>query len=105
MGAERPGRTADARPTERGTTSRSPRRPPSEVTLRMPKLKGVRFTTAFIERYWHLETSAGEAMIETCPAGVPAGQIEDMSEMLWDSNVSAAIVSNLNEKAFASVEG
>lgn len=71
----------------------------------MPKLKGVRFTTAFIERYWHLETSAGEAMIETCLAGVPAGQIEDMSEMLWDSNVSAATVSNLNEKAFASVEG
>ena len=75
-----------------------------EVTIRMPKLKGMRFTTAIIERYRRRETSVEEAMIETCLAGVSTRRIEDVSEILWGSSVSAATVSNLNEKAFASVE-
>ncbi|HJG36665.1 MAG TPA: IS256 family transposase [Enorma phocaeensis] len=37
-------------------------------------------------------------------AGVSTRRIEDVSEILWGSSVSAATVSNLNEKAFASVE-
>ena len=70
----------------------------------MPKPEGMRFTTAVIERYRRRETSVEEAMIETCLAGVSTRRIEDVSEILWGSSVSAAIVSNLNEKAFASVE-
>lgn len=38
-------------------------------------------------------------------AGVSTRRIEDVSEILWGSSVSAATVSNLNEKAFASVGG
>ena len=40
-----------------------------------------------------------------CLAGVSTGRIEDVSEILWGSSVSAATVSNLNEKAFASAGG
>ena len=43
-------------------------------------------------------------MVEMCLAGVSARRIEDVSEILWGSSVSASTVSNLNEKAFASVE-
>ena len=70
----------------------------------MPKLKGMRFTTAIIERYRRREASVEEAMIEMYLAGVSTRRIEDVSEILWGSSVSAATVSNLNEKAFEAVE-
>ena len=37
-------------------------------------------------------------------AGASTRRIEDVSEILWGSSVSATIVSNLNGKAFASIE-
>ena len=43
-------------------------------------------------------------MTEMRLAGVPARRIEDVSEILWGSSVSAATVSNLNERAFEAVE-
>ena len=43
-------------------------------------------------------------MIEMYLAGVSTRRIEGVSEILWVSSVSAATVSNLDEKAFASVE-
>ena len=75
-----------------------------QVTLKMPKLKGVRFATAVIERYKRRETSVEEAMIEMYLAGVSTRRIEDASEILWGASVSASTVSNLNEKAFEAVE-
>ena len=75
-----------------------------EITLEIPKLKGARFTTAIIERYRRREESVEEAMIEMYLAGVSTRRIEDVSEILWGASVSAATVSNLNEKAFRSVE-
>lgn len=84
---------------ERGLTTTS-----GQVTLRMPKLKGMRFATAIIERYKRRETSVEEAMIEMYLAGVSTRRIEDVSEILWGSSVSAATVSNLNDKAFEAVE-
>lgn len=70
----------------------------------MPKLKSMRFAAAIIERYKRRETSVEEAMIEMCLAGVSTRRIEDVSEILWGSSVSAATVSNLNDKAFGAVE-
>lgn len=70
----------------------------------MPKPKGMRFTTAIIERYRRRETSVEEAMIEMYLVGVAARRIEDVSEILWGSSVSASTVFNLNEKAFAAIE-
>ena len=75
-----------------------------QVTLKMPKLKGVRFATAVIERYKRRETSVEEAMIEMYLAGVSTRRIEDVSGILWGASVSASTVSNLNEKAFEAVE-
>lgn len=35
-----------------------------DITLKVPKLKGISFETAIIERYRRRESSAGEALIE-----------------------------------------
>lgn len=70
----------------------------------MPKLKGMRFTTAIIERYRRRETSVEEAIIGMCLAGVSTRRIEDVNEALWGVSVSTTTVSKLNEKAFESVE-
>ena len=104
VGAERHERTADREAYRAGHYERKLATTSGEVTIRMPKLKGMRFTTAIIERYRRRETSAEEAMIEMYLAGVSTRRIEDVSEILWGSSVSAATVSNLNEKAFEAVE-
>ena len=104
VGAERYERTADRGAYRAGHYERKLATTSGEVTIRMPKLKGMRFATAIIERYRRRETSVEEAMIEMYLAGVSTRRIEDVSEMLWGSSVSAATVSNLNEKAFEAVE-
>ncbi|MCF2620675.1 IS256 family transposase [Collinsella tanakaei] len=104
VGAERHERTADREAYRAGHYERKLATTSGEVTIRMPKLKGMRFTTAIIERYRRRETSVEEAMIEMCLAGVSTRRIEDVSEMLWGSSVSAATVSNLSERAFEAVE-
>ena len=55
---------------ERGFTTTSGR-----VTLKMPKLKGMRFATAVIERYKRRGTSVEEAIIEMYLAGVSTRRI------------------------------
>ena len=70
----------------------------------MPKLKGMRFATAVIERRKRRETSVEEAIIEMRLAGVSTRRIEDVSEILWGAGVSAGTVSNFNDKAFKAVE-
>lgn len=104
VGAGRHGRTAEREAYRAGHYDRGLTTSSGEVTIRMPKLKGARFTTAIIERYRRRESSVEEAMIEMYLAGVSTRRIEDVSEILWGSSVSAATVSNLNERAFASVE-
>ena len=104
VGAERYERTAEREAYRAGHYDRGLTTSSGEVTIHMPKLKGARFTTAIIERYRRRESSVEEAMIEMYLAGVSTRRIEDVSEILWGSSVSAATVSNLNEKTFASVE-
>ena len=104
VGAERYERTAEREAYRAGRCERRLATTSGEVTIRMPKLKGMRFTTVIIERYRRRETSVEEAMIEMCLAGVSTRRIEDVSEILWGSSVSAATVSNLNERAFEAVE-
>ena len=104
VGAERYERTAGREAYRAGHYDRRLATTSGEVTLRMPKLKGMRFTTAIVERYRRRETSVEEAMTGTYLAGVSTRRIEDVSEILWGSSVSASTVSNLNEKAFEAVE-
>ena len=59
-----------------------------EVRLEIPKLKGIPFETAIIERYRRRESSVEEALIEMYLAGVSVRRVEDISEALWGSRVS-----------------
>ena len=75
-----------------------------EVNLRMPKLKGVAFETAIIERYRRRESSVEEALIEMYLAGVSVCRVEDITEALWGTKVSPGTISNLNKKAYENIE-
>lgn len=75
-----------------------------EVRLEIPKLKGVAFETAIIERYRRRESSVEEALIEMYLASVSVRRVEDISEALWGSRVSASTISDLNQKAYVHIE-
>ena len=70
-----------------------------EVNLRVPKLKGVAFETAIIERYCRCESSIEEALIEMYLAGDSVRRVEDITEALWGTKVSPGTISNLNRRA------
>ena len=71
-----------------------------DVTLHMPRLKGVSFETAIIERYRRRESSVEEALIEMYMAGVSVRRVEDITEALW----GPATISELNKKAYVHIE-
>ena len=75
-----------------------------DVTLHVPRLKGVTFETAIIERYRRRESSVEEALIEMYLAGVSVRRVEDITEALWGSKVSPATISELNKKAYVHIE-
>ena len=56
-----------------------------DVTLHVPRLKGISFETAIIERYRRRESSVEEALIEMYLAGVSVRRVEDITEALWGS--------------------
>ena len=58
-----------------------------DVTLHVPRLKGVSFETAIIERYRRRESS-----------------VEDITEALWGTKVSPSTISELNKKAYVHIE-
>ena len=70
------------------------------VTLHMPRLKGMSFETAIIERYRRRESSVEEALIEMYLAGVSVRRVEDIAEALWGSKVSPATISELNKETY-----
>ena len=98
VGAERYERTADREAYRAGHYERKLTTTSGEVTIRMPKPKGMRFATAVIERCRRREASVEEAMMEMHLAGVSTRRIEDVSEILRGSSASAATVPNLNER-------
>ena len=75
-----------------------------DVTLHIPRLKGVSFETAIIERYRRRESSVEEALIKMYLAGVSVRRVEDITEALWGSKVSPATISELNKKAYVHIE-
>ena len=70
----------------------------------MPRLKGVSFETATIERYRRRESSVEEALIEMYLAGVSVRRVEDITEALRGSKVSPATISELNKKSYVHIE-
>ena len=67
-------------------------------------IKGISFETAIIERYRRRERSVEEALIEMYLAGVSMRRVEDITEALWGSKVSASTISKLNKKAYVNIE-
>lgn len=74
------------------------------MELKVPKLKGVPFETAIIERYRRRESSVEEALIEMYLAGVSVRRVEDITEALWGTKVSPGTISYLNKKAYEHIE-
>lgn len=75
-----------------------------DVKLKMPKLKGVAFETAIIERYRRRESSVEEALIEMYLAGVSVRRVEDITEALWGTKVSPGTISELNKKVYVHID-
>ena len=69
-----------------------------EVKLHVPRLKGVTFETAIIERYRRRKSSVEEALMEMYLAGVSVRRVENITEALWGCKVSSSTISELNKK-------
>ena len=97
VNAERYERTTGRKGCRSGHYERSFTTVSGDVRLHVPKLKGITFETAIIERYRRREASIEEALIEMYLAGVSVRRVEDITEVLWGSRVSSGTVSNLNQ--------
>lgn len=75
-----------------------------EVELKVPRLRTIPFETAIIERYRRRESSVEEALVEMYLAGVSVRRVEDITEALWGTRVSAGTVSKLNQKVYGRIE-
>jgi len=75
-----------------------------EVQLKMPRLRQAALDTLIIERYRRKEASIEESLVEMYLAGLSVRTVEDMSEQLVGSRVSASTVSDLNQKIYQRIE-
>src|ERR1043165_3999792 len=102
--AQRYERSDARRDTRAGHYERKLQTKAGEVQLKVPKLRQRTFETAIIERYRRRESSVEEALIEMYLAGVSVRRVEDITEALWGSRVSASTVSELNQKIAGHIE-
>lgn len=103
-GAERYERSEARRDTRAGHYERTLHTRAGEVRLKVPKLRKLPLETAIIERYRRREASVEESLIEMYLAGVSVRRVEDITEALWGTRVSAGAVSRLNQKVYARIE-
>ena len=75
-----------------------------EVNLQLPRLQTLPLETQIIERYKRRESSVAEALVEMYLAGVSVRRVEDITEALWGSRVSASVVSELNQTVYGQIE-
>jgi transposase-like protein len=104
-GAKRYQRSPDRVDTRAGSYDRKLHTKAGEVTLTVPRLRKLPFETQIIERYKRRESSVEEALIEMYLAGVSVRRVEDITEALWGTKVSASTVSELNQKVYGQIEG
>src|SRR6266480_4158235 len=102
--AQRYERSADRVDSRAGHYERKLQTKAGEVQLRVPKLRNLPFETAIIERYRRREASVEEALVEMYLAGVSVRRVEDITEALWGTRVSAGTVSRLNQKIYRHIE-
>ena len=103
-GARKYERTEGRKDTRAGSYDRKLGTKAGEVTLTVPKLRTLPFETAIIERYRRRESSVEEALIEMYLAGVSVRRVEDITQALWGSRVSASTVSELNQKIYGKID-
>jgi len=103
-GAKRYQRSPDRVDTRAGHYERQLHTKAGAVKLQVPKLRSLPFETAIIERYRRRESSVEEAMLEMYYAGVSVRRVEDITEALWGTRVSASTVSELNQKIAGQIE-
>ena len=103
-GARKYERTEARQDTRAGSYERQLHTRAGEVTLKVPKLRSLPFETAIIERYRRRESSVEEALIEMYLAGVSVRRVEDITQALWGTRVSASTVSDLNQKIYRQIE-
>src|SRR5580693_1950576 len=103
-GAQRYERSPDRVDTRAGHYERKLETKAGAVTLKVPKLRSLPFETAIIERYRRREASVEEALVEMYLAGVSVRRVEDITQALWGTRVSASTVSDLNQKIYKQIE-
>src|ERR1700723_3865829 len=104
VGARKYERSEGRKDTRAGSYDRQLHTKAGEVTLTGPKLRNLPFETAIIERYRGRESSVEEALIEMYLAGVSVRRVEDITQALWGTRVSASTVSKLNQKIYKQIE-
>lgn len=103
-GAKRYARSPDRVDTRAGSYQRTLHTTAGEVTLKVPRLRTLPFDTQIIERYKRRQSSVEEALVEMYLAGVSTRRVEDITEALWGTRVSASTVSELNQKVSARID-
>jgi transposase-like protein len=103
-GARRYERSEGRKDTRAGSYDRRLQTKAGEVKLTVPKLRTLPFETAIIERYRRRESSVEEALIEMYLAGVSVRRVEDITQALWGTRVSASTVSDLNQKIYGKID-
>lgn len=103
-GARRYERTEGRKDTRAGSYEPQLHTKAGEATLTVPKVRNLPFETAIIERYRRREASVEEALIEMYLAGVSVRRVEDITQALWGTRVSASTVSELNQKIYGKID-
>lgn len=83
VNAEKYERSGERKGYRSGHYSRNFQTASGDITLRVPKLKGVQLETAIIERYSRRECSVEEALIEMYLAGVSVHRVEDITKACY----------------------
>ena len=103
-GAGRYERSPDRLDTRAGSYERTLETKAGSVRLKVPRLRKLPLESMIIERYRRRESSVEEALVEMYLAGVSMRRVEDITEALWGSRVSASTVSGLAQKVYGQIE-
>lgn len=103
-GAWRYERNEGSMDTRAGSCKRQRQTKASQVSPKVPTLRGLPFDVAIIERYRRRESSVEETLVEMYLAGVSLRRVEDITQALWGTRVSASTVSDLNQKIYRQIE-
>lgn len=102
--AKRYERTKGRVDTRAGHYDRTLQTKAGPVKLKVPKLRTIPFESAIIDRYRRRECSVEEALMEMYLAGVSVRRVEDITEALWGTRVSAGVVSKLNQELYDKID-